>query len=338
MRKLFIHAGAHKTASTCIQKWCTENSTTLRELGLIYPKFGHIIYGHHGIAHMFATSRDTAAPKAVFRQEIESAPGDVIVSSENFEYLNDSQLAAMSAFCSDFDVTVIYFYRNWTPLLYSMWREDIKHGISASCHEFCLEHLAFPYSSRVLDFGGALDRMCAAFGRPRVLVANYETVVATTDILDFFLALLGVARDVPSKSEIVNESLDPFTIETIRALNELTSLRGAHPGFRVRQGFTAQILGGDGEIRFARLRSLMEKRRVPLRDFSSAPVCRDFFAGFLAEYADLMRDDAEGRRLHVNAPSEPGFAISSGYLLDPEALSLLRGFLADLEAPSQPSE
>jgi hypothetical protein len=331
MQTLYVHIGAHKTGSTYIQKWCSENCDILRATGVMYPKYGRdLLFGHHGLAQIVRPDYDLQAAQYHLRQEIGDFPGDVLVSSENFEYLSTEQVSALVQLFEPKDVKIIYFYRNWTPLLYSMWQEEIKHGSTMIYQEFCLHHITFPFSSRLLNFIDVIDRFAAAVGRDNMRVTSYDTVAASKNVLEQLLSIARPKQDFSLAQEIVNRSYDPFITESIRALNGIMLLRGHPRDYLVKHYFINDALRDSGEC-FTELSKIMTRYLTSAEDFSHCYVARVFFERFLSQYADLMVDDPEMRSQHVNSPSTPIAVVHQDYLLEPQVRKLLEGLSRPIE-------
>lgn len=337
-RTLFVHIGGHKTASTYIQKWCSEQADVLRDRGLIYPATGRdFLFGHHGLVDVACSRDDYSRTMRSLEMELEATQGDVIISSENFEFLQAKEIDVLLSLFDVEEIKVIYYYRNWTPLLYSMWQEDVKHGGSTGYHAFCMPHVVFPFGSKLLNFGLVIDRFVAAVGKTSVLVASYDAVTANGSILKHFLSTIRAGEEFPITVETVNKSFDPFIVECIRALNALAALHGYRRSYLVKHYFLNEALRGSGRDRFDQLSEIMRKYITPTPDFANSFAARSFFGRFLKDYDALMNDDPLVRAQRVNAPSEPASVVDIDYLLDPATPALLASLFTSVESCLQQS-
>ncbi len=217
MPKLFLHIGPHKTGSTYIQKFCSENRAKLLNLGVNYPTvgIGGVHYGQHEIIEKVKKLRQEEL-KHYLAQLTSGAIN--LVSSENFDRLNLEEVKRLRAALSGVDVRIIYYYRNYIDLLPSWWQEEVKHGSTTSFYEFVLPHILRPFSSIIVNPAVVLDLYATAFGKDNISIVDYELAVKAGNILQPILALLGVELE-GVKNEIVNASLKIEIVEVIRALN-----------------------------------------------------------------------------------------------------------------------
>ncbi len=99
-KRLFLHIGSHKTATTFLQNSLTRNAPALRDLGLLYPKAGRIHGAHFKLCWALKepATRDSALEDlddwAALFQEIDAAPEEIVVLStrvSHFEAANSSR-------------------------------------------------------------------------------------------------------------------------------------------------------------------------------------------------------------------------------------------------------
>ncbi len=58
MTELILHIGAHKTATTALQRLLSESEKYLVQSGIIYPKIAWFQYAHHRLAFGFKSILD----------------------------------------------------------------------------------------------------------------------------------------------------------------------------------------------------------------------------------------------------------------------------------------
>src|ERR1700677_671907 len=121
--KLFLHIGPHKTGSTCIQKYCSENRDHLLKLGVSYPATARL----EGIAP-YGQHEAVEKTKTLEQGELDQYFGQflgltVLISSEEFSALTLSELAKLRQALAPFDTRIVYFKRNCLDVLPSTWQQ-----------------------------------------------------------------------------------------------------------------------------------------------------------------------------------------------------------------------
>lgn len=232
MKTLFIHVGPHKTGSTYIQKNLFEQSDVLLQQGVMYPK--SLIgpqWGHHKLVEK-VKQRDVAAVSEFLRTDEET----LLVSSENFEDLNEEDIHFLSTLTVDFNVEVIFFKRAYSKLLVSAWQESVKQGEMQTWSEFLLEHALKPFKSKILNSSSVLENWGMLANRTHVF--DYDAMLSEgVDIAEALCNKVLNAK-IPIQSAAINQSMNLADIEIIRMLNHRYVKRtGQHPRTLVRDQY-----------------------------------------------------------------------------------------------------
>jgi len=147
MKRLILHIGRHKTATTSIQLFLARNREALRTAGIAYPMAGRDLSpgqsrenraAHHAIA--FALGRGDADAKnyiaAVRNSLLEEADGcsTIIVSSEAFQNVADMDLVK-EAF-ADFSIETIGYLREYLSYVTSSYAHEIRGSDLATSFTF----------------------------------------------------------------------------------------------------------------------------------------------------------------------------------------------------------
>ena len=134
-KKLFIHCGLHKTGSTAIQKFFILNKDAIKKKGLLYPNSGILHYGHHNIAFYFAKDRryrHEYSSVDELKQEISLFDGDILISSEAFEFIlyNTEAMLNLQKYVKSVnrDLILIIYLRNQLDYFESIYLENLRHG------------------------------------------------------------------------------------------------------------------------------------------------------------------------------------------------------------------
>jgi hypothetical protein len=138
-RKLFVHAGLHKTGTTALQTVLSSASDELRQRGVLYPSTGvnkQFGYGHHNIAWQITRDRrflSAAGTIDDLANEVAQFDGDVILSSEDFEsVIDDPECFAplrLHPALRDREFTLVVYVRNQVTYAESLFLELIHHGM-----------------------------------------------------------------------------------------------------------------------------------------------------------------------------------------------------------------
>ncbi|MET0182362.1 MAG: hypothetical protein ABW199_05695, partial [Caulobacterales bacterium] len=264
--------------------------------------------------------------KEEISEETSTWGGDVFISSENFELLDEPSIQKLLRLFPNYSFKILFFYRSWTPLIYSSWQESVKHGSVETYSEYALNHIAFPQDSVVLNFRLPIERWARAVGYDRIAIASYETVVATEDISAFALKWLGVNRQTDLASGVYNKSLDHFSAETVRVLNELALKDGFTPGLGILRSYTGTVNKVNGPPYKKVLAELMRPYVVSTPNLGASVVASNFFSEFLAQYSNIMIDCPKTRENNHNVTKFELSVVTQRYLQD----SLARMAITDL--------
>ncbi|MDB6455123.1 hypothetical protein [Falsirhodobacter sp. 20TX0035] len=185
-RTILLHVGPHKTGTTALQRFWQENRDHLARNGVLYPGQDD---AHHALAHdllgwkVRKFDRDKLLAACA---EIEC--DTVILSSEDFSFLNTDQLRRLRNLLEGHEVRVVYFLRRIPDALYSFWQETIKQGRSATFAEVADGFPANQTSGQAFfDPVTQLRGITEVFGHNVLDVFSYDVIRGSrTDILGAF--------------------------------------------------------------------------------------------------------------------------------------------------------
>jgi hypothetical protein len=335
MKNLYIHIGSHKTGSTYLQKVFHDNYILLSMNGILYPKAGcGGLFGHHDLYSglkgddelFFDTIRS-------IESEIKSGSFDsVLISSENFEYLTQSEIKRLVDVFSCDNVKILYFYRTWSSLLYAMWQEEIKHGSVVTFDTYALRHIAFPFSSTLLNYSIPLQNYEAVVGKESLFVANYE-VAKSNNLLGVVLkqidASLILQNDIQNSE--LNASFDPFLVEIIRMMNVFAQKNNLRPSYRPKHYYINHACKGEkGMFRHETILSHMHAHKVQSANFNDSHAFLLLLTNFINGYRDCFIDGIELPGDLVKIEVKPFFTISPNYLCSDAALDTLFSAWSDI--------
>lgn len=208
--KLIIHAGLHKTGTSTIQLFLSQNAKLLSEHGWVYPLTRGPLADHNFLPGMLrAFALDTLPPSnkeklEQFRKGTASMCAQTghaaVLSGEEFgtDFASDRKCRYWSEYFSqDFDAQVVYYIRRPDHYQESAFAEIVKGWYVGSIQDFPTKVNWFKRLSPTLKY----------FGRRKVYLRPYnKRHWLNKSLIDDFLNIL----DIPYKQEAVpteNQSL-----------------------------------------------------------------------------------------------------------------------------------
>jgi hypothetical protein len=224
-RRLWLHAGLHKTGTTSLQSFLVQERGALADLGILYVKAGSNQYldGQHNLAWQLTGDRrfelDTATlPEAI--EEIADFDGDAILSSEDFETLLHRPAALdpllRHPLLRRHQVSVLVYLRHQPAYLAALVAESHKHGEQLD-PEACVEEILRTGRLRSREWEFQFDWLAMARAWPyrgaRLVPRNYHALRGGSIIADAMAQLapaLPLEQDVrlnPDHAEPLPEAL-----------------------------------------------------------------------------------------------------------------------------------
>lgn len=226
-KKIFLHIGMPKSASTTIQLGLALNKEQLQQQGFLYPSSGFTYYGQHNIVwellddHRFL--RDRGNLQDLKTEFSRSKFTKMIVSSEDLVRLNQEQIKQLlGAFGDKVDTVAIIYIRRQDQWLQSRWSQFAKAGLVDNDFNSWL-NLQFireenkPFLWQSGDYYPILYNWFQVIGKENVIVRVLEKPQISTPILYDFLELSGI-EDVSKFKVSENTNVSPSikTLEIIR--------------------------------------------------------------------------------------------------------------------------
>ncbi len=243
MNTLYLHIGLHKTATTTIQHFLTENDEVLKTKGYTYPKFPiHYPYmgkDRNGIFlgtpyHDYDGQRRTDIEKENYKtcmgtiHELFETYPNVILSNERLWYdLPKAEGALMQKLLDDaseygYQIKMIVYVRRQDKFVESFWNEQIKSNIKET-RKF--EQYKDEYSR--LKFGEFFSRLGDMAGDENLIMRRFEDVVRGEGILADFMKIIGLelTDEYHISVENANTQLYGNITEIKRRINEMDGLK-----------------------------------------------------------------------------------------------------------------
>ncbi|WP_372614018.1 hypothetical protein [Aquicoccus sp.] len=220
-RRLYIHIGAHKTATTAVQRACWKERGILAQNDLLYPESNIYHFGHHRLAFALKSRPD---PKrgdvpdmdeeiAALRDAIESADRSrVLISSEAFFVMHRAKLKRLRAALDGIDVRVLAFVRRQDDYLLSLYNQNARM-IGNDFTRPLRKYVADPRSiGGEISFLRWLNLWREVFGGDAVHLWRYED----RDPLDAMLEIIGLPEGLITTRGGVNASSPAVVVEAVR--------------------------------------------------------------------------------------------------------------------------
>ena len=242
-RRLVLHAGLPKTATTSIQNAIfTVRNRLQDEAGILYPGTDpnhtsalctafltdprdHISNKIAGFTDLEALRQTAAHIRADLSLEIETAsPDTILFSAEGMSNLSCAELTDFRNWALRFaeQIEVLYIVRQ--PLHYttSVIQQHLKGG----------DILEDMYANPPLaNFRGRISNAIAAFGREAVAVRKFEDMIVHPDgVVGFFLDCVGVTQAGLRKAAVEAQCFENESLSHEAALI-LSSLNRQRPAF-----------------------------------------------------------------------------------------------------------
>ncbi|MDC0601783.1 hypothetical protein OAP14_02010 [Aliiglaciecola sp.] len=238
-KKVVLHIGPHKTASTYIQKMLHKNRKALQSCGWTYPTVGVVGYGQHRFAELLF-NKDYEGAMFLWK-EMSKGHHNIVVSSENFDRLDEEDIKALKSLLNDCEVEIIYFYRRNDDRLISSWQESIKHGGTLSWQHYLLNSVVRPYRSESLNDSLVVSYYTKEFNI-NVKIVDYDIAVdAGVDLFESFLMFFGLkkreSKGFVLENKKINVASDYAVIEILRILNLIDIELGNKPFHFLRERF-----------------------------------------------------------------------------------------------------
>ena len=210
-KTIYIHIGTHKTGTTSIQRFLTQNNTILAQKGVFYPIAGRLysegdVRTHNIKNAVTAINGQLLCDIELFKGEwlcdiklfkkqldifSKSECSTMLLSEENlFSYLNSEHLFLkideLWQLLSNYEVKIIVYFRKSIEYITSLWKENLKSRRSNSLEN----HL------ETSDYAESLKAVYNLLTRVEledIIVRTFEpTRWLNHNLIDDFLSLINI--------------------------------------------------------------------------------------------------------------------------------------------------
>ncbi|GAA3540514.1 hypothetical protein [Nocardioides daeguensis] len=253
-RRVFVHIGLPKTATTYLQTILWSSRDRLLEDGVLLPGLGR--FDHLWTSRI--VREDPRLPKASeehrtawarLQAEIAAHDGDALITHEFFAAASADQAKRMAEALAPAEVHVVVTARDLLGLFTASWQESLKNRGTASMADYSREVSEDPrdvWNWRTLDLHLVLQRWSAAVAHERIHVLPLDTSAPREEIWHRFAGLLGLRADAYDLSQsFPNESMGVVEAEVLRRVNEHLVARKSLGAARDRGMFIRTFLADE---------------------------------------------------------------------------------------------
>lgn len=246
-KRLFLHIGSHKTATSFLQGSLANSGAALERMGLLYPAAGRAHGAHFPLVwelrdrEMQGRSIEEMPGWSAVLEEIDASPHEVaVISAEGLGWsLDPSRLAVLAG---RYEVGVIFYLRSPDAHLESFYNQVVKDFATREART--LERYVAEEPLAFLDTLKILAPWAEMFGKAAIKLRLFDKAFLPDGIMADFLRTLGFTSwpemSGPGEGVAQKVSLPPDALEFLRLTNPwLTEAKGHHD-FVNRLGRLAQ--------------------------------------------------------------------------------------------------
>jgi hypothetical protein len=232
-RRLFLHVGTIKSATTYVQAVCDANTERLAERGLLWLGAAA---NFSAVADLYGTARpdeygvDAMAWPSLVRR-VEEHDGDALVSNELLSLRGPKKVALLFGSLPPVETQVIVTARDFARVTVSQWQERARHRPTGGWDEFMARVTSAESHSdpevawfwRRQDLPRLVETWSAHVGVENVTVVTAPPTGSPPGLLgERFFGVVGIADvgdlTVPPQSQ--NQSLGTHSVELIRRIQD----------------------------------------------------------------------------------------------------------------------
>jgi len=240
-KRLFLHIGSHKTATTFLQSTLSNNRAVLDDLGILYPRSGRIYQAHFKLSRVLRDRKqqdvalDALGDWPALMEEIDASPHHTaVISAEEFTFRFDP--ARLAPLRERYDVQVIYYLRSPEGFLESFYNQFVKDFNTRETRRLATymieEDLFF------LDPMANLRPWAEVFGKQAIRLRLFGPDHLKDGILADFLRVMGcksIPEFAPADAMVLQKaSLPPDVLEYLRLSNRWLTRQEGHYDFVIR--------------------------------------------------------------------------------------------------------
>ncbi|GAA6135060.1 sulfotransferase domain-containing protein [Oceaniserpentilla sp. 4NH20-0058] len=302
-KRLILHIGAEKTATTFIQNYMSVNRENYKEQGVLYPKtsFGEhaqfsLIAALHDIDHGFglefapkgkAFSIESEWMPLINRLNKQSKFHTVLISAEHFSSrLKDKGLETLSEILGQlegYEIEVIYYFRRQDDFFQSWYSTHIKAGGYKTLKQALIDDFKNHW---FFDIYYLIEKWKNVLPNAKFHIRPYDYVSKNIGMIKDFTTVL----DLPVLDNALtpnldrNESWSPYMLAIARHINEFFQPETLEKRYQILE-FIASNFQRDEKIK--NLLSVDIKKKI-LNEFdeSNRKLCLEYNINYDLIFSD----------------------------------------------------
>ncbi|MFH1137326.1 MAG: hypothetical protein V1816_14745 [Pseudomonadota bacterium] len=230
VKTIYLHIGTHKTGTTSIQNFCTENTEFLKKQGYIYPKCCWYYYGHHRIPFSLKKQKDIRRDDipdfdteiSELKQCIDNCKEDkIVISSEEFSVLKSEAVKQLMTALNCYNVYIVLFLRRQDHLLLSIYNQQIKDFNNKKFVHYAemKNQVSAFYPS--FNYNNLVKTWEKFVGKERMIVCLYNEE-GNEAIKDFLCSIDFGEHKIANSEVLANQSINPKALEMVRISKSLS--------------------------------------------------------------------------------------------------------------------
>jgi hypothetical protein len=285
-KRLFLHIGSHKTATTYLQGSFANSPEVMARLGLLYPQSGRAWAGHFRLVWALKspdhaqTALEDLPPWAETLAEIDASPHPAaLISAEDFSLgFDPSRLAPLAG---RYDTQVIYYLRSPDSHLESFYNQQVKDFQTRESRT--IETWALEQPLHFLDTSRLLAPWADVFGPAAIRLRLFDKAFLPDGIMADMLQVMGLTDRpsfaAPNDQAAHKVSLPPDALDFLRQSNPWTAEQKGHNDHVMRLGALAQSRPQDFHTTRAGLLSPRARQTIRARFRPSQGAALRIYAG-----------------------------------------------------------
>lgn len=218
-RKLILHIGAHRTATSALQVFLFENFQPLKQKGFFYP---FKVRRHLKLMNqIFNGTRDIAETATLLTERADKQPQEIhtlILSDEDICMRRD--LGVLARFRDSFDVKIVFTLRRQDTWLESWFLQNIKWQWNEKLSHCTFDDfMALREDFHWIHYDRYVRHLEELFGRDNIILNVLEKGQMPDGPIEAFCDSIGLTdREGFSAPAHINESFSPQISEFMRCL------------------------------------------------------------------------------------------------------------------------
>ncbi len=243
-RRVYLHIGTMKSATTYVQHWGDLNRGALAEAGVLWPELGLPFAAVNDLLGKTGARRPSEGAWAGLDAQLRQHAGDAVVSNELLAMLGPRRISRLVDAFAPAEVHVVLTARDLARVIPSQWQTTLKNGSTLTWARFataiCSDAVAETTEPEAIDTSGAdqpaewfwrrqdlpaiVRKWQQAVGAGRLTVVTVPPTGSAPRVLEArFASAIGVGDHAFAPPAYANTSLGAHSAELIRRVNKLTA-------------------------------------------------------------------------------------------------------------------